>query len=65
MSWEDIRALSPHLRVIAEAAKKEAILRKSWYKWDDELPKGTSLFLGIGSLIIFGWVILLLLLFIF
>ena len=29
MPWEDIRTLSPHLRVIAEAAKKEAILRKS------------------------------------
>ena len=29
MSWEDIRTLSPHLRVIAETAKKEAILRKS------------------------------------
>lgn len=57
MSREEIKLLAPHLRVIAEDAKKVAVLKKSWYKWDDELPSGVQAIFAITIIILLVLVI--------
>ncbi|PZM86860.1 MAG: hypothetical protein DLD55_04440 [candidate division SR1 bacterium] len=51
MSREEIELLAPHLRVIAEDAKKEAVLKQSGYKGDTELPSRVQAVFAIVMLI--------------
>ncbi len=62
MSWEDIKKLSPHLRVIAEDAKKAFVLKQSWYKTDSDLPSWCEAFFGITiivSIVLVVWLIVI------
>lgn len=57
MSREEIKLLAPHLRVVAEDAKKAAVLKGSWYKWDTELPSRVQAGFAIAILIFLGLVV--------